>query len=218
MLKLIKKEFMLCVHPTSFIFLAFALLVFVPNYPYEVIFFFSALSTYFYCLNARENRDLAFTCALPVKKEYVPLARIMTVVIFQCAQIILVLILSLIKQTVMPAEMLMNGAGISANIALVGNGAVLSGVFNLIFFSMHYKNPDKTGFPFVVSAVAMFLLIAVLIVLRWTTTLFSEILNGTDSDYILAKICAFIIGLTVYAVFTFFACRNSMKYIQSVDV
>ena len=43
MLNLIKKEIALCLHPTAFIFLAFAALVFVPNYPYEVIFFFSCI-------------------------------------------------------------------------------------------------------------------------------------------------------------------------------
>ena len=40
MLNLIKKEIALCMHPTAFIFLFFAVLVFVPNYPYEVIFLF----------------------------------------------------------------------------------------------------------------------------------------------------------------------------------
>lgn len=39
MLNLIKKEIALCMHPTAFIFLFLAVLVFVPNYPYEVIFF-----------------------------------------------------------------------------------------------------------------------------------------------------------------------------------
>ena len=43
MLNLIKKEIALCMHPTAFIFLFFAVLVFMPNYPYEVIFFFSCL-------------------------------------------------------------------------------------------------------------------------------------------------------------------------------
>lgn len=68
MLNLIKKEIALCMHPTAFIFLFFAVLVFVPNYPYEVIFFFSCLSIFFSCMMTRENGDIAFSCALPVKK------------------------------------------------------------------------------------------------------------------------------------------------------
>ena len=68
MLNLIKKEIALCLHPTAFIFRAFAALVFVPNYPYEVIFFFSCLSVFFCCMMTRENGDIAFSCALPVKR------------------------------------------------------------------------------------------------------------------------------------------------------
>ena len=55
MLNLIKKEIALCMHPTAFIFLFFAVLVFMPNYPYEVIFFFSCLSIFFSCMMTREN-------------------------------------------------------------------------------------------------------------------------------------------------------------------
>ena len=74
MLNLIKKEIALCMHPTAFIFLFFAVLVFVPTYPYEVIFFFSCLSIFFCCMMTRENGDIAFSCALPVKKEHIPFA------------------------------------------------------------------------------------------------------------------------------------------------
>ena len=75
MLNLIRKELALCMHPTAFIFLSFAVLVFVPNYPYEVIFFFSCLSVFFCCMMGRENGDIAFSCALPVKKEHIPIAK-----------------------------------------------------------------------------------------------------------------------------------------------
>ena len=54
MLNLIKKEIALCMHPTAFIFLFFAVLVFVPNYPlfsYRIIrmksFSFSPAFRYF---------------------------------------------------------------------------------------------------------------------------------------------------------------------------
>ena len=79
MLNLIRKELALCMHPTAFIFLSFAVLVFVPNYPYEVIFFFSCLSVFFCCMMGRENGDIAFSCALPVKKEHIPLAKMLVV-------------------------------------------------------------------------------------------------------------------------------------------
>ncbi|MDE5547885.1 MAG: hypothetical protein K2J30_02695 [Clostridia bacterium] len=75
--KLLKKEWALCLHPTCFIFLAFAFFVFIPNYPYEVAYFFSGLAVFFVCLTARENGDFAYTCSKPVKQRAVALARVL---------------------------------------------------------------------------------------------------------------------------------------------
>lgn len=110
MLKLIKKEILLCLHPTSFIFLSFALLTFVPNYPYEVIFFFSCLSVYFSCIMSRENVDFAFTCALPVKKSVIPLAKILAAVGLQCILLLLTGIAGAVKGAVFPVEIFINQA------------------------------------------------------------------------------------------------------------
>ena len=218
MLDLVKKELSLCMHPTAFIFLSFAVLVFVPNYPYEVIFFFSCLSVFFCCMMARENGDIAFSCALPVKKEHVPLAKMLVVFGLQGIILLLVGIIGAVKGAVLPAEQYVNQAGISANLALVGNGAVLLGVFNLIFFPRYFKAPEKIGVPFVIGAVAVFLLISVFIVLRWATPLYSVILNGLNSEHSAAKIAALTVGLVVYVGLSVISCNLSMKNFRKIDV
>ena len=95
---LLKKEFRLCLHPTALIFLAFAGFVFIPSYPYEVMFFFSGLSVFFICLTARENGDASFSCALPVKKGDVARARIFMCVILQVALLALAACTTSVKQ------------------------------------------------------------------------------------------------------------------------
>ena len=216
MLNLIKKEIALCMHPTAFIFLFFAVLVFVPNYPYEVIFFFSCLSIFFCCMMTRENGDIAFSCALPVKKEHIPFAKMLVVFGLQCIILLLVGIIGAIKGAV--AEQYVNQAGISANLVLVGNGAILLGIFNLIFFPCYFKNPDKIGVPFVIGAVVIFLLISVFIVLRWVTPLYSTTLNGLNSENTGAKSVALAIGIVIYAVLSAVSCKLSMKNFQRVDL
>ena len=218
MLNLIKKEIALCLHPTAFIFLAFAALVFVPNYPYEVIFFFSCLSVFFCCMMTRENGDIAFSCALPVKKEHIPLAKILVTIGLQGIVLLLVGIIGTVKGTVLPAEQYVNQAGISANIVLVGNGAILLGIFNLIFFPRYFKKPDKIGVPFVIGAIVVFLLIGVFIVLRWATPLYSITLNGLNTVNTGAKVAALIIGFVVYIILSVISCKLSMKYFQRVDL
>ena len=218
MLNLIRKELALCMHPTAFIFLSFAVLVFVPNYPYEVIFFFSSLSVFFCYMMARENGDIAFSCTLPVKKEHIPLAKILVTIGLQCIILLLVGIIGAVKGAVLPAEQYVNQAGISANIVLVGNGAILLGIFNLIFFPRYFKKPDKIGVPFVIGATVVFLLICLFIILRWATPLYSITLNGLNTVNTGAKAAALIIGFVVYIMLSAISCKLSMKYFQRVDL
>ena len=217
MLNLIRKELALCMHPTAFIFLFFAVLVFVPNYPYEVIFFFSSLSVFFCCMMARENGDIAFSCTLPVKKEHIPFAKILVTIGLQCIILLLVGIIGAVKGAVLPAEQYINQAGISANIVLVGNGAILLGIFNLIFFPRYFKKPDKIGVPFVIGAIVVFLMIGVFIVLRWATPLYSTTLNGLNTVNTGAKAVALITGLVVYIILSAISCKLSMSHFQRYD-
>lgn len=218
MLNLIRKELALCMHPTAFIFLFFAVLVFVPNYPYEAIFFFSCLSVFFCCMMTRENGDIAFSCALPVKKEHISLAKMLVVFGLQGIILLLVGVIGAVKGAVLPAEQYINQAGISANIVLVGNGAILLGIFNLIFFPRYFKKPDKIGVPFVIGAIVVFLMIGVFIVLRWATPLYSTTLNGLNTVNTGAKAVALITGLVVYIILSAISCKLSIKYFQRVDL
>ena len=218
MVNLIKKELELCMHPTAFIFLSFAALVFVPNYPYEVIFFFSCLSVFFCCMMTRENGDIAFSCALPVKKEHIPLAKMLVVIGLQCISLLLVGVIGAIKGAILPAEQYVNQAGISANIVLVGNGAVLLGIFNLIFFPRYFKQSDKIGVPFVIGAIVEFVLIGVFIVIRWATPLYSTTLNGLNTVNTGAKVIAFLLSCLLYLILTIISCKTSMKNFVKTDI
>ncbi|CDE73002.1 putative uncharacterized protein [Acidaminococcus sp. CAG:917] len=218
MLNLIKKEMRLCLHPTVFIFLSFAVLVFVPSYPYEAIFFFSCLSVFFSCMMTRENGDIPFTCTLPVKKEQIPLAKMLVVFGLQCIIMLLVGIMGAIKGAIFPIEQYFNYSGISANLVLIGNGAILLGIFNLVFFPCYFKKPDKIGVPFIISAIVIFLLISIFIVLRWVTPLYSTTLNGLNSENTGAKLVALAIGIVIYAVLSVVSCKLSMRHFQKVDL
>ena len=217
MKNLIKKEFLLALHPTIFIFLFFPALIFVPNYPYEVIFFFSTLSTFFYFLQTRENKDISFSLELPIKKKHLPIAKIITICIFQSILLIFTLILSIIKQSVIAPNMLINFSGISANLALIANGAIILAVFNLIFFPLVFKNPNKVGLPFVISAIIVFFIIGIFIVLRFTTSLYGEILNGVNNINSTEKIIYLLISLLMYILFSIISAIISSKQFSKID-
>ena len=75
-MKLLKKEFTLCMHPTGYIMLLMSAFVLIPGYPYTVSCFYMGLAIYFICLTARENHDASYTLTLPVSREDAVRARI----------------------------------------------------------------------------------------------------------------------------------------------
>lgn len=215
---LLKKEFSLCAHPTCFVFLAFACFVFIPNYPYEVMFFFSGLSVFFVCLTARENGDAAFTCTLPVKKSEAVLARMLMCVILQIALLACAALTTTVKQLFLPAEMQVNMAGMAANTAFLGFGALILGVFNVIFFPVYYAHPEKVGKPFIFASAAEFAIIILLIVLRYAAPFFRDTLNTPDPVNIGAKVAVLCAGLALYAALSLIAVRVSAKHFRQTDL
>lgn len=68
MKKLLMKEFRLSMHPSTPLMLLLSAMVFIPNYPFVVIFFYTTMAIFFTCLSGRENRDIAYSLSLPVAK------------------------------------------------------------------------------------------------------------------------------------------------------
>ena len=146
MKNLLKKEFSLAMHPTAYLFLTFACFVFIPNYPYEVIFFFSTLAVFFTCLKGRENKDLSFTCILPVEKKQIAESKIAATVLLQCALLGLTAVMVFLKQAVLPQSV--NQAGMDANLVTLAGGFFLFGWFQILFFPMYFSDPNRIGKPF----------------------------------------------------------------------
>ena len=217
-LKLLKKEFSLCLHATSILFLTFCAFVFIPNYPYEVMYFFSGLTVFFVCLTARENGDTLFSCTLPVKKRDVAVARVLFCTIFQITLLVLTGVCIAVKETLFPVAAQVNFAGSTANLALLGHGGVLLGLFNLIFFPWHFKNPTKVGLPFFVAAIAQFLLIGLLIVLRFVCPVYCDLLVAPDPENMGVKAIFFSVGIVFYLGATAFAAFLAARRFEQTDL
>ena len=215
---LLKKEFLLCLHPTCFIFLAFCLFVFIPNYPYEVMFFFSGLSVFFVSITARENGDTQFTVTLPVKKSDAVLARMLLCAILQAALLLLAAATTALKENLYPASAQINLGGTVANIAFLGNGMLLLGVFNAVFFPLYFGAPHKVGAPFLLAAVLQFLLIAVILTLRFAVPFFTNIYATPDPEYLTSKLCVLFVGTVAYMGLTALAACLSCGRFAKVDL
>ena len=144
-IKLLLKEFRLCMHPFAYVSVLLSALVFVPGYPYGVCCFYVMLAVYFISLSARENHDAGFTLTLPVSRKDAVRARIVFCALIELAQIAVMALFIILKYT---AGFMPNPAGLDAGLALTGEGLLLCAVFNIIFFPIYYRDINKPGRAF----------------------------------------------------------------------
>ena len=215
MKNLLKKEFALAMHPTAPVFLMLSAMLLIPNYPYYVVFFYTGLAVFFTCLNGRENHDIAYTVQLPVAKRDVVKARIAFVLILEGAQMVIAVPFALLRQSFpMPG----NEVGMDANLSLFAFSFVLLGLFNLIFFSIYYKNVRQVGKAFVASSSAVFLYMAVMEVLTHMIPFLRDQMDTRDPQYLPQKLLVLAAGVLIFALLTWAAYQQSVRSFEAQDL
>lgn len=215
MSKLLRKEFLLSMHPITPLMLLLSSMVMIPNYPYTVMFFYMTLAFFFTCMMGRENHDVIYTMTLPVAKSDIVKARVCFVVILELLQMILLVPFSILRQYLNPIG---NEAGMDANITLFAEGFLLFGIFNLLFFYSYYKNVDKVGISFVKATVVFFVLVAVDAVATHAIPFVRYCLDTPDPKYLGYKLITLGVGIILYLVMTIWVCNKSIKNFEKQDL
>jgi hypothetical protein len=212
---LLYKEFKLSVQALNYLFLAMALMLLIPNYPYEVAFFYQTLGVFFIFMLGNTNNDLFFTALLPVRKQDAVRARFATVIIFELLQMVISVPFALLRSRLNGAA---NQAGVEASFTLFGVAFVMYGVFNLIFLPMFYKTGYKTGIPFLVSGVAVGLVVvvaeaAINLVPGWKVAL-----DSIEPAYLPQRLLAMAGGLMIFVILTALAYKLSVERFERLDL
>lgn len=215
LVKLLKKEWALCMHPAAWIMLGLAVLILIPNYPYAVSFFYMTLGIFFISMSVRENHDVTFTLTLPVEKRAIVTARI-------CFAVELELISLLLASLMIPLHRALiqtpNGAGMEANLALLGEGFLLYGVFHLLFFPAHFKDTSRIGVPFLIASAALFLLITADVVMSYALSFWRDVLDTPDPAHLSAKLIFLLSCVVFYLIATLLALRFSQRRFLKLDI
>ena len=214
-MKMLMKEWKLCMHPTGYIMLLCAALILVPGYPYGVSCFYMGLAIYFICLTARENHDATYTLTLPVSRRDAVRARILFCTVLEVMDLLLMALFILIKQLI---GNLPNPAGLDAGVALLGEGMIIFAIFNMIFFPNYYKDINKPGKAFLFAAVAVFLWIILEVVGTYTIPFLRDILDQPDPRYMGDKLLFTLGGLALFAGGTALSVQKSAKKFEEVDL
>ena len=102
--------------------------------------------------------------------------------------------------------------------AFLGFSLVLLGLFNRIFFPMHYKNAYDLGKPFVVSSVALALSIVVLEVLQHVLPYLRDVCDSYDAADQLRQLPVLFGGLLVFALLTCRSFSVSARRFENADL
>lgn len=214
-MKLLIKEWKMCMHPTGYIMLLSPALILVPGYPYGVTCFYMGLAIFFICLTARENHDATYTLTLPVSRGDAVRARILFCGVLEALSLIVMGLFILLKGMIggMP-----NPAGLDAGLALIGEGMVIYALFNMVFFPIYYKDINKPGKAFGFAAVAVFVWIVLEIVATYAVPFFRDVLDRPDPLYMREK-GLFVFGaLALVIAGTAWSIKQSTKKFEEADL
>lgn len=214
MTNLLYKEFKLALHPTGLIFLSLSLMLLIPNYPYYVTFFYTGLALFFTCLSGRENGDIHYMLLLPVRKREIVKARLGLAVLIELAQIAIAVPVAVVRNNMMPAN---NAAGMEANIAFFGLTFLMLGIFNYVFFTRYYKDPEQVGKSFIWATVAVFVYMALAEASVHAVPFVRDCLDTKDPAFLTAKLIVLTIGLALYALLTLRAYHKSAQTFEKLD-
>lgn len=205
---LLFKQFRLVANPTTYLFCLFPAMLLIPSYPYTVAFFYVTLGLFFTFQNGREQRDSDFTALLPVRKADSVIAAVVFCVIIQCLSLALAAGFGVLARSLRP--MGGNQAGIDANMALLGFGFLVFGMFNGVFLPSFYRTGYKVGASFLKASIGVFVVVALDVVLPHV---FPR-LDGYDPRQwqVLAASAVF------YGAVTFAACRVAVARYEKVDL
>ncbi len=195
MKQLLKKELMLCMHPTAPLFLFLSAMLLIPNYPYYFIFFYTTLAVFFTCLSGRENNDVFYTMTLPVAKRNIVGARICFVMLLETAQCLLAVPFAVLRQR-MPIPG--NQVGMDANIALFGVSLILMGMFNLVFFTAYYRDVSKVGRAFLWGTATMVFLILAAEICVHAVPFVRDRMDTPDPLFLSEKLILLAVGIVLY--------------------
>ncbi len=215
MKNLLYKEFRLVIHPMYFLVALTAALLLIPQWPYFIAMmyiFFITMPNLF--SGGKAQNDIGFTVMLPVRKGDVVRARVLSVVVLQLIQIALSAVFAMLNLTLYRAENFL----LDPNIAFFGLTFIMYGLFNVIFFPMFYKGAQKIGMPTLTAVIAIILYAVAVEIAVPLLPEVKYVLDGISRDALVRQLPVLAVGIAVFALLTWLACRVSVKRFEKVDL
>lgn len=217
--RLIQKEIRLCLSPINYIFLAFASMLCIPNYPRYIPFFYITLNIFFIFNNAQINKDMLYSQILPIAKKDIVKARCLLVFFLEIAEIATSIPFAIIGAEIIAMP---NAAGINANFAFYGMAMIPLTLWHIVFFPAFYKKAERPGLPFLLASIAFFtayiILDTMILLGRNLQVPLIMKLDSLDSKNFSAQMPVLFAGILFYVLGWIFTYKISVKRFEKVDL
>ena len=216
---LIAKEIQLVGHPSSYFLVVLGALVLVPSWPYAVVLLYGILIAFFNAMNAREFHDLSYTFALPVSRGDMVRARVGVMVGIEVVMVAIMALFVCARISLGINEIAMGQSfvGLPANISLLGFSLGAFGIFNLVFFTLYYKDPLKVGIPFLIACIPFLVFCGLFEALPFVPIEACGLISASGFGNIGAQLVVLGAGIIVFAVLNWGACRLATRAFADYD-
>lgn len=211
---LLYKQFRLVCHPMTPLFCLFGGMVFIPNYPYTVIFFYVTLGLFFSFLNMREQKDIYYSALLPVPKRDTVKAGCLFAALVELASLVVLVLFSALAVHLQPGKD--NLVGLDPNVTLLAAGFLIYAVFNAVFLPSFYANGYKVGMAYIQAVIPTAVVMAVCEALPHFPGL--TWLDDLDRAAQLRQLPLLIGGILLYAGGMALTLRASERAYEKVDL
>lgn len=211
------KELKLSASVIAYAFILFGFMFFLPGYPVLCGPFFVTLGIFKNFEYAREANDTVFSALLPVAKCDVVKGRYRFVCLIELASIIVMIIPVALRMTVMvDLDVYRSNVLMNANMFALGGAFIVFGLFNSIFVGGFFKTAYRTGKPFIIYIIAVFICIGILETLYHVPGL--EILNAFGMDGCIIQVGLLLAGIGMWIIMTTLSRRRACYNFERIDL
>lgn len=217
MSNILRKEIRLSASVLSFLFIAFALMFFIPGYPVLCGAFFVTLGIFQSFQNCREANDIVFSALLPIAKKDVVKGKYLFTCFIELCSFLAMTAVTLTRMTVLSdSPVYRSNALMNANPFALSMALLIFGLFNLVFLKGFFKTAYKFGKPFVSYIIIAFIFIGIAEALHHIPGL--EALNAFGFDNSSIQFSLLAAGLLIYSLITLFSYKGACRLFEKIDL
>ena len=217
MKNLLSKELRLSTPILTYIFIAFALMTFIPGYPILCGAFFVCLGIFQGYQYARESNDVMYSVLLPIKKSDVVKAKYLSAVFIELMAFGICAVCTVIRMTVFADSFVYkHNVLMAANPVFHAFVLLIFLSFNVIFIGGFFKTAYKFASSFVSFIIVNFIIIGAGEALHHLPGL--SFLNEISGNMMGLQYIILIISTVVFILGSILSCILSQKCFEKIDL